>query len=685
MKAADIFIAGIALAIVMIIIIPIGTAVLDVLLIINITISIFILIMTLYIKNPLEFSILPTILLITTLFRLSLNLSSTKLILGNGGEAGNVIKTFGTFVTGDNLIVGFIVFIIIVAIQFIVITKGAERVSEVAARFTLDAMPGKQMAIDADLNTGAIDEETAKKRRTEIQRESDFYGAMDGASKFVKGDAIIGIIITLVNIIGGLIIGVAMGGQSFSEALSIYTIATVGDGLVSQIPALLISTSTGIIVTRSVSEDSFGVSVSKQLFNKPYVMIVVGVVLVFLLLVPGLPKIPMILIAALLLIFGYKAIGKTKKKVQQTAQEAAQVRATEKKKPESITGLLQVEPLELEFGYGIIPMVDSNLGGDLLERVVMIRRQCAMEMGIIVPSIRLRDNVQLRANEYVLKIKGMEIARGEVMADHFLAINMAGAKETISGIETVDPTFGMPALWITKNMREKAELLGYTTIDPPSVIATHLTELIKRYGHELLNRQQVQKLLENLKAQQPALVDEVFPKMFSLGEIQKVLVNLLREGVPIRDMETIVKTLADFGNLTKDTDVLTEYVRQNLKRVITRKFIQESNAAIITLDPKLEHLILERTKQNEAGTYVALEPTQIQTIINKLKGLVEKTTSQGKTPVVLTSPVVRRKFKRIIWQSAEDLAVLSYGEIEQSVEIHAAGVIALQEPQRVEA
>ena len=677
MKAADIIIAGIVLVIVILIIIPVNTGLLDILLIVNITISVFILITTLYIKNPLEFSILPTILLITTLFRLALNVSSTKLILGHGGNAGNVIKTFGNFVTNGNLVVGLIVFIIIVAIQFIVITKGAERVSEVAARFTLDAMPGKQMAIDADLNTGVIDEATAKKRRADIQQESDFYGAMDGASKFVKGDAIIGIIITLINIVGGLIIGVAMDGNEFTDVLNIYTVATVGDGLVSQIPALLISTSTGIMVTRSDTEDSFGVSVSKQLFSKPYVMIAAGAVLAFLALVPGLPKPPMILLAAVLLIFGYRSINKTKQKEEVTAEEEAQTIAKEKRKPESITNLLQVEPIELEFGYGIIPLVDANLGGDLLERVVMIRRQCAMDMGIIVPSIRLRDNVQLGASEYVLKIKGMEIARGEVMADHFLAINMTGAKETISGIETVDPTFGMPALWITKNVREKAELLGYTTIDPPSVIATHLTELIKRYGHELLNRQQVQTLMDNLKGQQPALVDEVFPKMFSLGEIQKVLVNLLREGVPIRDMETIVETLADYGNLTKDPELLTEYVRQNLKRMITRRFIQDGKATVITLDPKLEQLILERTKQNEAGSYVALEPTQLQSIIRSLKNLVEKITSQGKTPIVVTSPIVRRKFKRMIEQIAEDLTVLSYGEIEQNVEIHAEGVVAL--------
>lgn len=573
MKAADIFIAGIVLAIVMLIIMPLSTAVLDILLIINITISVFILLITLYIKEPLEFSILPTLLLITTLYRLALNVSSTKLILGNGGNAGQVISTFGSFVIGSNIVVGVIVFLIIIAIQFIVITKGSERVAEVAARFTLDAMPGKQMAIDADLNTGAIDEATARKRRLNIQREADFYGAMDGASKFIKGDAIVGIVITIINIIGGLIIGVAMNGMEFSQAISIYTLATVGDGLVSQIPALLISTSTGIVVTRAASENSFGENVAQQLLGKPYVMIGAGAIIALMSLIPGLPKPPMLVLAVILAVVGYNTISKEKKAVSQ--DKSMETAAEEKRKPENIVNLLTVEPIELEFGYGIIPMVDTNMGGDLLERIVMIRRQCALEMGIIIPSIRLRDNVQLNSNEYVLKIKGMEVARGSVMADHVLAINSAGAKETISGIETVDPAFGMPALWINKNMREKAELLGYTTFDPPSVIATHLTELIKRYSFEIMNRQQVQTLLDNLKNQQPSLVDEVVPKMFSLGEIQKILVNLLKENIPIRDMATILETLADYGNLTKDTELLTEYVRQSLKRVITRRFVQE--------------------------------------------------------------------------------------------------------------
>lgn len=675
MKFADVLIAVLILSIVMIIIIPISTFALDTLLIINITLSIFIMLLTLYIKEPLEFSALPTMLLITTLFRLALNLSSTKLILGNSGDAGEVIKTFGSFVIQGNLVVGIVVFIIIVAIQFIVITKGAERVSEVAARFTLDALPGKQMAIDADLNTGAIDEAAAKKRRYDIQKEADFYGAMDGASKFIKGDAIIGIIICVINIVGGLIIGVTMNGESISDAVSTYTLATVGDGLVSQIPALLISTSTGIVVTRSASDDSFGTALSKQLFSKPNLVILVGMIVVVMSLIPGFPHFQMLILSAGMIITGYVYNGKINKKTKAVEPESAEkALAKEKRKPENIMNLMQVELIELEFGYGIIPMVDANLGGDLLERVVMIRRQCAMDLGIILPSIRLRDNVQLNTSEYVIKIKGIEVARGEVMADHYLAINSMGTDETIYGIETVEPTFGLPALWITKNLRERAELLGYTTIDPPSVIATHLTEVIKRYGHELINRQQVKTLIENLASTQSALVEEVIPKMFSYGEIQKVLVNLLKESIPIRDMATIIETLADYGSVTRDTDLLTEYVRQNLKRAITRRFIVENQGAIITLDPKLEQIFLEKTKHGEIAV---LEPSQINKIYSSLKKIIEKLTAQGKTPVVLTAPLIRRGFKRIVEQASPDLAVLSYNELDQSVEIRAEGVIEL--------
>ncbi len=678
MKVSDIAVSGLILGIIMVIIIPLPTWMLDALLIMNITISIFIMLSTLFIRDALEFSVLPTLLLITTLFRLSLNLSSTKLILGNGGNAGEVIATFGSFVISGNLVVGVVAFIIIVAIQFVVITKGAERVSEVAARFTLDAMPGKQMAIDADLNTGAIDETMARKRRRDIQREADFYGAMDGASKFVKGDAILSIIITIVNIVGGLIVGVTMNGKTFAEAIQIYTLATVGDGLVSQLPALLISTSTGIVVTRSASDESFGTDLRDQLLTNPHIMLLCGVILLLLCLVPGFPKPQLILFAVVLLTGGFYLRSRImdKEKPAPEADAAAQL-AEEKRKPENVLGLLQVEQLELEFGYGIVPLVDVNLGGDLLDRVIMIRRQCAIDLGIILPSIRMRDNVRLGTNEYRIMIKGVEAAKGEIMPDHYLAINSDGADETITGIETVEPTFGLPALWITKKQRERAELLGYTTIDPPSVITTHLMEVIKAHSSELLNRQMVQTLVENLAQSQPALVEEVVPKMFSYGEIQKVLTKLLRENIPIKNFSTIIETLADYGNMTKNPEDLTEYCRQNLARVITNRFLGDGGAGIIALDPKLEQLIAEKTKRTESGPVTILEPAQLQGIYKSTKEIMDKLDIQGKHPVVLTAPVIRPRFKKLIEQIAPDLTVLSFAELEQSTELHIEHVVKL--------
>lgn len=676
MKIADISVSGLILGIIMVIVIPLPTWLMDTLLIMNMTIAIFIMLATLYIKETLEFSVLPTLLLITTLFRLALNLSSTKLILGNGGNAGKVIETFGHFVIGDNLVVGVVVFIIIVAIQFIVITKGAERVSEVAARFTLDAMPGKQMAIDADLNTGAIDEATARKRRQDIQREADFYGAMDGASKFIKGDAIISIIITLVNIIGGLIVGIAIGGMQASEAINVYTLATVGDGLVGQIPALLISTSTGIVVTRSNSGSSFGTELAKQLLSNPNTILLCGYVLMMIGLVPGLPKLQIYLIAAVLLLVGFRLQKKDKKgKEVPKPEKTAEKLAEEKRKPENVLNLLQVEPLELEFGYGLIPMVDRSLGGDLLDRIVMIRRQCAMDLGIVVPSIRLRDNVRLNTNEYILKIQGEEVARGEVMPDHYLAINSDGVEETISGIETVEPTFGLPALWITKKQREKAEMLGYTTIDPPSVITTHLIEVIKNHAYELMNRQQTQMLVENLAKQQPALVEEVVPKMFSYGEVQKILVGLLKENVSIKNLATILESLADNSQLGHNMDELLEKVRQSLSRVITAHFLTGENVAVVTLSADLEQLIAERTRKTESGKVTVLEPEQMRELLSNAKAVEDQMALAGKKTVVLTSPVIRASFKRLIGQVLPDITVLSYAEIEQTYEIHIAGMI----------
>lgn len=679
MKIKDAAIAGVVLLVVLLIIIPIPPVMLDVFLVMNISTSLLVLLMTLYVREALEFAAFPTLLLILTLFRLGLNIASTRLILGNGGDAGSVIEAFGSFATGGNLVVGIIIFLIIIVIQFVVITKGAERVAEVSARFTLDAMPGKQMAIDADLNSGLINEQQAKERREKISREADFYGAMDGSSKFVKGDAIVGILITVINIVGGLIIGMMSGeGMPFEEVAQIYTIATIGDGLVSQIPALMVSTATGIIVTRAASKENFGRDLFSQLTNQPYVFFILGIMLIVISLIPGLPKIPIYVIAGLILVIGVVLLRANKKPETPAIEEdKALAAAKEKRKPENVTSLLQVELIGIELGYGLVPLVDTSQGGDLLERVVMIRRQCAIDLGIIVPVIRIRDNIQLGTNEYVIKIKGVEVAKGEVMLDHVLALSTNEIKGKIQGIETVEPTFGLPAVWITESEREKAELLGYTTVDAPSVIATHLTETIKRHASELLTRQQVQTLVDNLKTTQPALVDEAVPKLFSLGELQKVLGSLLQENIPIRDMGSILETLADYGVSVRDTDLLTEYVRKNLHRAISKRFVPDGSARVITLDPSLENLIAEKTKQTEQGTYVALSQEEIQRIYSNLKAAVERMNQMGITPIVLTSPVVRRQFKNITSSLVPDLVVLSYNELENSVEVFSDGVIGL--------
>lgn len=677
MKISDALVAIMILAVIIFIIVPLPPAVLDVLLIINISISLLVLLTTLYMKETLEFSTYPTLLLMLTLFRIAMGISSTKLILGNGGEAGNVIHTFGSFVVGSNLVVGIVVFLIIVLVQFIIITKGSERVAEVAARFTLDAMPGKQMAIDADLSSGIIDEMQARERRSSIQKEADFYGAMDGASKFVKGDAILGIIIVVINAVGGIIIGALGGGMSFDEVISVYTLATVGEGLVNQIPALLVSTATGIIVTRTATENSFSQDLSRQLFGRPTVLFVLGGMLALIGFIPGLPTIPILMLAIGLPLTGYYTLNARRRKEAAEVVDTAEQAAQEKRKPESVTSLLQVDLIEMEFGYGIISLVDASQGGDLLDRVVMIRRQCALELGIIVPVVRLRDNIQLPTNAYCIKIKGLEVARGEVMMDNYLALRPADVEEAIEGIEAIDPAFGLPAVWITESEREKAELKGYTTIDAPSVIATHLMEVIKHHAHELLGRQQVQILIDNLKTQQPALVEEVVPKLFSTGEVQKVLANLLREGVSVRDIASILEILGDYGILTRDTDLLTEYVRQGLKRAITQRFIPGGKAKVITLDPALEQVISENIRQTEHGSYVSLEPVQVQKILMNTKKAVERSISLGTTPVILTSPMVRKHFKQMTQQLDNDLVILSYNELDQNVEIYSDGVVNL--------
>ncbi|MCR4434482.1 MAG: flagellar biosynthesis protein FlhA [Clostridiales bacterium] len=674
MKIGDIAVGVLIVAIVLIIILPIPSIVLDVLLAINISVAVVILLNTIYTKGALELSIFPSLLLVTTLYRLSLNITAAKLILLNG-EAGGVINGFGSFVAQGNVVVGFIIFLIIMIVQFLVITRGSERVAEVAARFTLDAMPGKQMAIDADLNAGLISESEAKERRRNIQREADFYGAMDGASKFVKGDAIAGIIITIINIIGGLIIGIVMRGEDITEALTNYTIMTIGDGLVSQIPALLISTATGIIVTRAASDSNLSNDMLRQIFNNPKVLFIAAGMCVLMSLF--LPTGPFLFLAAILAFLGYMLI-KQEKVVQK--QEEVQIQENEVeeiRKPENVVALLQVDPIELEFGYGIIPLADVNQGGDLLDRVVMIRRQLALELGMIVPVIRLRDNIQLNPNEYVIKIKGTEVARGELLLDQFLAMSPGIVEEELDGIKTTEPAFGLPAMWVNESQRDRAEMLGYTVVDPPSIIATHLTEIIKRYAHELTGRQEVQTLIDNVKQNYPAVVEELVPKLMTVGEIQKVISNLLREGVSIRDMVTILETLADYAVVTHDPDMLTEYVRQALGRAISQKFINDRKSNVITLDPKLEQVIMDSVQRTEHGAFLALEPSITNSILNNLSKQIQKLTQRGQQPIVLASPVVRLYFKRLSEQAAPGLVVLSYNEIDPGIEVQSVGMVSM--------
>jgi flagellar biosynthesis protein FlhA len=675
MKFGDIIVAVSIIAIVIIIIIPIPLIILDLLLSINVSLALLILLISIYNKEPLEFSIFPSLLLVTTLFRLSLNISTTRYILKDA-YAGDIIEAFGQFVIGGEAIVGFIIFIIIIVIQFLVITKGAERVSEVAARFTLDAMPGKQMAIDADLNSGLISEAEARERRLRIQREADFYGAMDGASKFVKGDAIAGIIITIINIAAGFTIGIAMKDMNFAEALQKYTLLTVGDGLVSQIPALLISTGTGIVVTRAASDSDLGSDVLKQLFRQPKIMFIISGVLCILGITP-LPNIPYFALSGTFLYLGFILRKEIIKSESDELIEEEEAEVEEIRKPENILPLLQVDPIELEFGYGIIPLADPNQGGDLFDRLVMIRRQIALEQGIVVPMIRLRDNIQLEPNQYIIKIKGIEVAEGNIMFNHYLAMNPGTAEGDIEGIDTIEPAFGLPAKWISEDEREKAEILGYTVVDPSSIISTHLTEIIKKHSYELLGRQEVKTLIDNIREQNSALVEELVPKLMSFGEIQKVLANLLKEGVSIRDLVTILETLADYSLITKDPNMLTEYVRQSLGRAITKQYIPNKRAKVVTLDPELEKLLMESIQQSEHGSYLSLEPRVTQVILNNLSTEIQKLVSIGEQPIVLTAPIVRFYFKNLTEQMIPDLIVLSYNEIDSDVEVQSIGTVKL--------
>ncbi len=673
MKLRDASVPIIVIAVVLAFIIPLPGFFIDILLAINIMVSVIILLNTVYMREALQMSIFPSLLVLTTMFRLALNVSTSRLIIGKG-EAGDVVEGFGRFVGGNDLVVGFIIFILITLVNFLVITKGAERVAEVAARFTLDAMPGKQMAIDADLNSGLINESEAKERRKKVQREADFYGAMDGASKFVKSDAIMGIIITVLNIIGGLVMGMVSRGDTLQDALSTYAILTIGDGLVSQIPALMISTATSFIVTRAASESDLSSDLIKQIFSNPKVLYLAAALSVILSLF--LPTIPFLILAAILAFLGYTI---SKQKVaEQKEQEGKveEIEVEEIRKPENVVTLLQIDPIELEFGYGVIPLADVNQGGDLLDRVVMIRRQLALELGMIVPIIRLRDNIQLAPNEYQIKIKGVEVARGELMLDNYMAMNPGLVEEEIDGIKTTEPAFGLPAIWITEQQRDRAEMLGYTVVDSPSIIATHLTEIIKKHAHELTGRQEVQVLLDNVKQNYPVIIEELIPKLMTVGEVQKVLANLLKEGVSIRDMVTILETLADYSPVTHDTDMLTEYVRQALGRAISKKFFTDRRSSVITLDPKLEQLMLDSLQKTETGTYLSMDPGLTNTVLGSLSRQVQKLVQLGQQPIVLASPVVRLYFKKLADQSIPGIVVLSYNELDPELEIQSVGVVS---------
>ncbi len=672
--------------IILAIIIPLPSWLLDFMIMLNIALSLVILIMTMFIKEALEFSVFPTVLLLSTVLRLSLNISTTRGIL-RSGYAGEVIKAFGNFVMGGDAIVGFLIFIIIVLVNFIVITKGSERVSEVAARFTLDAMPGKQMAIDADLNSGLINEEQAKKRRSNIQREADFYGSMDGATKFVKGDAIMSIITTLVNLIGGVIIGMVRGGGSFNDILNTYSLATVGDGLCSQIPALLISVATGMIVTRAASDDSLMNDIKSQFTAQPFVLLIAGMVVLVMMVIPGFPKIVMLLLGALL-IAGAILLDRNKKKMAELElAQRAKAEQAELEKPktdndyyrdiDNVFKLLNVEPIEMEFGYSLLRLVDEKSGGNFIDRVVIFRKQFAMDMGMVIPSVRMTDNPEINPNLYIIKIKGEEVARGEILVDHYLALDSGDVTAQVEGIDTVEPAFGLPAKWISEDKKIMADVAGYTLIDPVSVMITHWSEIMKRYAHEMLSRQDVNTMVENVKKSNPIIVDDLIPKVISVGYLQKVLANLLKEGIPIRDLETILETLGDHANILKDIDIATEYVRQSLKRTITHRFAEANSLRVITLDTQIEDMIVSSVKKNDQGSYLAMAPDMIQNIVAATNEEIDKIKDVIPTVIILTSPVVRIYFKKLTEQFISNITVLSYSEIDASAQIQAIGNISL--------
>ncbi|MDT1120325.1 flagellar biosynthesis protein FlhA [Bacillus altitudinis] len=675
MSARDLSVLFSVILIVAMLVIPFPPVLLSILIIINISLALIVLLTTMNMQEPLQFSIFPSLLLLLTLFRLGLNISTTRSILSTG-DAGKVVETFGSFVVGGNILVGLVVFLILIIIQFVVITKGAERVSEVAARFTLDAMPGKQMSIDADLNAGMLTESEARNRREKVAREADFYGAMDGASKFVKGDAIAGIIIVIINIIFGIIIGMIQQGMSIQESASHFTLLTVGDGIVSQIPALLISTATGIVVTRAASNGNLGSDITGQLFAFPAMLYVTAGTIFLLGLFTPIGVLLTGPIAGLLALGAYM-MSKNKQdqeEIEEVLEEQAEVE--EMKSPESVIHLLQMDAIEFEFGYGLIPLADANQGGDLLDRIVMIRRQLALELGLVIPVVRIRDNIALNPNEYRLKIKGNEVAKGELLLDHYLAMSPTPDDDPIEGIDTIEPSFGLPAKWISEAEKDQAEMLGYTVVDPASVVSTHITEKIRQNTHELLGRQETKQLIDHLKESYPVLVDEVTPNPLAVGDIQKVLAKLLKEKVSIRNLVTIFETLADYGKLTTDTDLLTEYVRQALARQITAQYARENESLkVVTCSGRVEKVIADSVQQTEHGNYLSLDPESSESVIQSVAREIEQLSLRQETPVLLCSPPIRMYVKQLLERYFPDLPVLSYNELEANVEVQSIGVV----------
>ncbi|WP_226681285.1 flagellar biosynthesis protein FlhA [Sutcliffiella horikoshii] len=678
MSARDLSVLLSVILIIAMLIIPFYPWMLSIFIIINISLALIVLLTTMNIQEPLQFSIFPSLLLLLTLYRLGLNVSTTRSILSEG-TAGTVVETFGTFVVGGNVVVGLVVFIILVVIQFVVITKGAERVSEVAARFTLDAMPGKQMSIDADLNAGMISEQVAKERREKIAKEADFYGAMDGASKFVKGDAIAGIIIVFINVIFGIVIGMAQMGLSFAESAQKFTLLTVGDGIVSQIPALLIATATGIVVTRAASEGNLGGDITKQLFAYPQMLYVAGTTILLLGIATPIGPLLTAPIASLIIVGGYMISKKQKADIVVEEETEEEVVTDELRSPDSVVNLLSVDPVEFEFGYGLIPLADSKQGGDLLDRIVMIRRQLALELGLVIPVVRIRDNIQLQPNEYRLKIKGNEVAKGELLLDHYLAMSPGMDEDSIEGIDTIEPSFGLPAKWISEDMKDEAEMYGYTVVDPPSVVSTHITEKMKQHAYELLGRQETKQLVDHLKESTPILVEEVTPSPLSIGDVQKVLAKLLKENVSIRNLPIIFETLADYGKMSADTDLLTEYVRQALSKQITNQYaVGNETFKVVTLAGRVEKLIADHIQQTEHGNFLSLDPNVSMEIVQKVGEQMEQFSVYEQSPILLCSPAVRMYVKQMLDRYIPQVPVLSYNELEASIEVQSIGVVNVE-------